>query len=204
MPLESYAAFVGASVLLIAMPGPMVALIVANSLRYGARSGLKTVAGAAAGLSAHLALVGAGLMALLATLGQALTWLKWIAAAYLLYLGLRAILRGVRPGPGRAEDRRRPSARRMFSEAFLVQIANPKLLIFYAAFFPLFLAPDAPIRPQLLLMSGTLLAIEATLDSLWALSAARARRLAANAGRWPSRIAGGVLIAAASLAVVRR
>lgn len=196
MPLDVYLSFAAASALLILMPGPMVALIVANASSGGLRPGLLTVAGAASGLAIHLIAVCLGLAAILASLGEAVFWLKWAGAAYLFYLGLSAILaKAPAFGAGAAPAK---SARRIFTEAFLVQLSNPKVLIFYAAFFPLFLDPSRPALPQLLLMSATFLMIEIALDSAWALGATRARPLLSRAGRWGNRVAGGVLIAAAA------
>lgn len=196
MSLDAYLSFVAASALLILMPGPMVALIVAKAARGGLTPGLLTVAGAATGLCVHLLAVALGLAALLAALGEAVFWLKWAGAAYLLYLGVSALLSRA-TAFGEAAPAREP-ARRTFAEAFFVQLANPKLLIFYAAFFPVFLDPARPAGPQLLLMCATFLAIEIALDSAWALSATRARPFLARAGRWGNRITGGVLIAAAA------
>ena len=203
MPLDLFLSFAAASALLILMPGPMVALIVANSVAGGARAGLITVAGAASAMAAHLVAVCFGLAAVLSALGDAIFWLKWAGAAYLLYLGVRAIL--AKSAAFEEATMAAKSARRTFVEAFLVQLTNPKVLIFYAAFFPLFLAPDRPILPQLLFMSATFLAIEIALDGLWALGATRAREPLKRAGRWGNRVTGGVLIlAAAGMAALRK
>lgn len=203
MPLDLYLGFVAASALLILMPGPMVALIVSNSVSHGLKSGLLTIVGSAAAAIVHLIGVCAGLATLLATMGETLFWLKWAGALYLLYLGIRAIL--AKPhaidGPAGAGK----SVNRILVEAFFVALTNPKSLLFYAAFFPLFIAPDRPVLPQLLIMSASFLTIACALDSCWALAAARARPFLARAGRWTNRVTGGVLIlAAAGLASLRK
>jgi threonine/homoserine/homoserine lactone efflux protein len=204
MNLDLYFAFVAASALLILTPGPMVALIIANSVSYGLGRGLVTVAGSSAAMALHLALVCVGLASLLAGLGEALFWLKWAGAVYLLYLGLRA-LRGPAAPLETAAASQRKSVCRTFAEAFLVSLFNPKVLIFYAAFFPLFVSSAAPAGPQLLILSGTFLAVAMLLDAGWAVFADRARPLLGRAGRWGNRITGGVLIAAAGgLALARR
>lgn len=203
MPVDLYLSFVVASALLILMPGPMVALIAANSAMEGVRGGLLTVLGAASGMIAHLTAVCLGLAAVLAGLGEAAFWLKWLGAAYLLYLGLSAIT--ARAPIFADETGRRKSARRTYFEALIVQLTNPKLLMFYAAFFPLFVSPDRPVGPQLLILSTTFLAIEVVLDSAWALAATRARAFLRASGRWGNRITGVVLIAAAlGTAALRR
>jgi threonine/homoserine/homoserine lactone efflux protein len=196
MSLESYISFVAASALLILAPGPMVALIVANAAGAGLRAGLTTVAGAACGLAIHLGAVCLGLAAALAALGEAAFWLKWAGAAYLFHLGVAA-LRAPAPALGAAGGPEAPR-RRIFVEALLVQLVNPKVLIFYAAFFPLFLDPAKPAAPQLFLMCATFLLIEIVLDSAWAAGATQARPLVKRAGRSGNRVSGGVLIAAAA------
>jgi homoserine/homoserine lactone efflux protein len=189
MPIDLYLSFTVASALLILMPGPMVALIVANSATQGARGGLITVAGAASGMIVHLVGVCLGLAAILSSLGEALFWLKWAGAAYLLFLGISALLSKASvfaEGAGSAK-----AARRTYLEAFFVQLTNPKVLMFYAAFFPLFMSPNHAIGPQLWIMS--------------ALAATRAQPLLRSSGRWGNRITGAVLIAAAvGLATLRK
>jgi homoserine/homoserine lactone efflux protein len=195
MPLDLFLSFAVASSLLIIMPGPMVALIVSNSVTYGSRAGYVTVAGAASGMLVHLAAVCLGLAVALAGLGDAFFWLKWIGAAYLFYLGVAALtartpvaMKGEMPGK---------SGHRLYLEALAVQLTNPKVLMFYAAFFPVFMSPDHPATKQLLIMSMTFLAIEIAIDSMWAFTAVRARRLLEAGGQWTNRVMGMILIAAA-------
>jgi homoserine/homoserine lactone efflux protein len=203
MPVDLYFAFAAASSLLILAPGPMAALIIANSASKGARSGFVTVAGAASGMVVHLTAVCLGLAVALAALGEAAFWLKWAGAAYLFYLGLRVFAAKAPLFSDHPASRK--SARRTYLEAFLVQLTNPKVLMFYAAFFPLFISPDLPTGPQLLIMSATFLGIELVIDSMWALAATRARPLIRSSGRWGNRITGAALIAAAvGLAAVRK
>ena len=203
MPIDLYLSFALASALLILMPGPMVALIVANSVAEGTRGGLITVAGAASGMVVHLVTVCLGLAVVLAGLGEAIFWLKWAGAAYLLYLGVSAFTAKASLFADNTVQAK--SARRTYLEAFLVQLANPKLLMFYAAFFPLFITPNHPAGPQLLIMSATFLAIEVLLDSMWAFAATRSRALLRASGRWGNRVTGVILIAAAlGMAALRK
>lgn len=195
MPVDLYLSFAVASALLVLMPGPMVALIAANSAMGGARGGMVTVAGAASGMVVHLAAVCLGLAAVLSSLGEAAFWLKWLGAAYLLYLGVSAItakapMFSKSGGP-------RKSARKTYFEALFVQLTNPKVLMFYAAFFPLFISSDRPAGPQLLIMSATFLAIEVVIDSMWAFAATLARTWLRASGRWGNRVAGAILVTAA-------
>ncbi|MBT1155565.1 LysE family translocator [Aminobacter anthyllidis] len=195
MPIDLFLSFALASALLILMPGPMVALIVSNSTAFGPRAGLTTVAGAASGMLLHLTAVCLGLGVALAGLGEAAFWLKWLGASYLLYLGLAALAARTPFSVSSAVASK--SSRRLYFEAFAVQFTNPKVLMFYAAFFPVFMSPGYPAATQLVILSATFLAIEIAIDSMWALAAARARGLLASGGHWTNRVVGIVLIAAA-------
>src|SRR6478752_3186555 len=89
MPFDLYLAFVAACVGLIVIPGPNVALIVANSVAHGARYGLMTVVGTAGAMVLQLALLVLGASALLGLLASVFDWLRWLGVAYLVWLGLR-------------------------------------------------------------------------------------------------------------------
>lgn len=204
MPLELYLAFVAASALLILTPGPMVAYVVGTTLSRGLRHGLIAVAGSMLASAIQLAVVAVGLAALLSLAGEAFFWLKWVGVAYLVYLGIKAL----REAPGALDpdgSASTVSERRTFIEAFLVNLTNPKGLLFHGAFLPLFISPSAPAGPQLLLLALTFLVIGGALDTMWALTASRTRPLLMRAGRWRNRVTGGVLLtAAAGLAMVRK
>ena len=88
-PVDLYLAFVAASTVLILIPGPNVSLIVANSIAYGTRYGLLTVAGTSAAIVVQLGLTALGMTAVLGTLAGWFEWLRWVGVAYLLYLGIR-------------------------------------------------------------------------------------------------------------------
>ncbi len=205
MSLELYLAFVAATALLIITPGPVVALIVATSVRWGARNAFWIIAGTASSCVLHMLLVCFGLSALLAQLGEALFWIKWLGAAYLLYLGIRTLREKTTLSPDDLSAPPAKSPRRLFAEGFFVALFNPKPLIFYAAFFPLFISADAPALPQLVLLAATFFAVSVAIDSGWVLTADRARPLFARIGRWGNRVTGGVLImAAAGLALSKK
>lgn len=192
---ELYLSFCAAAAAIIAMPGPMVALILSNSLERGRAGGFATVAGSAAAMLIHLALVCAGLAALLAKAGGGIFWIKWAGAAYLFVLGVQALLK--KP---RAQDAAPAAAKplpRMFGEAFALSLSHPKTLLFYVAFFPLFIDPARPATPQAILLSATFFVIALVGDSLWALAASGARGFLVRAGRWTHLATGAILIAAA-------
>ncbi|MBV9516825.1 MAG: LysE family transporter, partial [Hyphomicrobiales bacterium] len=90
MSLELYLAFVAATAILILIPGPNVALIVANSVAHGSRFGLLTVAGTSSAVIIQLLLTVAGMTTFLSIMANWFEWLRWIGVAYLVYLGIRA------------------------------------------------------------------------------------------------------------------
>ncbi len=202
MPLELYLAFVAASALLVLTPGPMVAYLVATTLSHGLRQGLMALIGSAAASAVQLAIVVAGLSLILSAAGEAFVWLKWIGVAYLVYLGVKAFRE---PADDLAPALTHRSDRRTITEAFFVNLTNPKALLFHGAFLPLFISPSAPATPQLILLAVTFIVVAALLDACWALFAARVQPLLMRIGRWRHRLTGGVLlVAAGGLALVRK
>jgi threonine/homoserine/homoserine lactone efflux protein len=200
---ELYLAFVAASALLILTPGPMVAYLIATALSRGPAHALAAVAGSLIAAAAHLAVAGFGLAIILSAASAAFFWLKWIGVFYLVYLAVKALRAPADDlAPGKAAQ---GSIRRSFAEGLLVNLTNPKTMLFHGAFLPLFMSPSAPAGPQLFLLAVTFLVISGSLDSLWVLTASRSRPLLAKIGRWRHRLTGGVLLtAAASLALMRK
>ncbi len=192
--LGLYLGFVLATAVLILIPGPNAALIVANSVARGTRFGLMTVAGTSAAVVVQLCLTALGLTAVLGALAVWFEWIRWIGVAYLLFLGIRQ-WRAPVVDLTRAVPQPR-SARKVAMRGFLVGLTNPKTLLFYGAFFPQFLDPARPIGPQIGLLCATFLLIAVVLDSGWALAAGRARRLLMARPRLRNRLSGGCLIGA--------
>ncbi len=192
--LDLYLGFVAASAVLILIPGPNVSLIVANSIAYGTRYGLLTVTGTSAAIVVQLALTVLDLTATLGALAGWFEWIRWIGVAYLLYLGVRQ-WRAAQVDLTRTNPQPR-SIRAITLRGFLISLTNPKTLLFYGAFFPQFLSVDAPVGPQVAVLSLTFLAIAAGLDCTWAISAGRVRGFLAIRGRLRNRLSGGCLIGA--------
>jgi threonine/homoserine/homoserine lactone efflux protein len=201
-----FSAFVGATMLLIVIPGPNVMLVISRSMRFGVKAGLITVAGTAFALAQQLTITALGLASAMAVLSGGFEVLRWLGVAYLIYLGVQAW----REPPVLATANGAvtpPKTKRIFLQAVFVAWTNPKLLGFYAAFFPQFIDPALPAGPQLWAMCGAFLVIAIVFDSCYAvvggrlLSAIKSER----AQRIRNRITGGVLIAAGlGLAMVRR
>jgi len=196
-------AFILATTILMLIPGPNVALIVANSVAWGTRYGLLTVAGTAAAMVVQLGLTALGMSAALGALAAWFEVLRWIGVAYLLSLGVRqwrappVDLTRIPPQPR--------SARAIALRGFLVSLTNPKTLLFYGAFFPQFITLDHKLLPQIALLSVIFLAVALLLDGGWAVVAGRARFLLASRGRLRNRLSGGLLMCAGlGLALARR
>ncbi len=196
-------AFVATVVILIAIPGPNVALIAANSVAHGTRYGLLTAAGTATATMVHLCLVVLGMAGLLAVLADWFEWIRWAGVAYLLWIGI-AQWQALAVDLTQAGPQPR-SLRRIYGRGFLVGLTNPKSLLFYGAFFPQFLTADGDLRSQLVVLSITFLVVGTTLDSGWALLAGRLRGVLATRGRLRNRLSGGLLVATGvGLALARR
>ena len=205
MPFDLYLAFVLASAVLILIPGPNVTLLVANSIAYGARRALATLAGTSSAIALQLAVTVLGMTSLMLVLATWFEWLRWAGVLYLVYLGVQQW----RAVPVALEDidRQATATRALFWRGFIVSATNPKTLLFYAAFFPQFVDPASPPLPQLLLMSTTFLGLATVLDGGYALLAGRLRRLFRGRGRarLRNRLTGSLLIGAGlGLALARR
>ena len=198
-----FLAFVLAVTILMLIPGPNVALIVANSVSYGFRYGLLTVAGTSTAMVVQLGLTVLGMTELLGTLGSWFEWIRWIGVAYLVYLG---VAQWRAPPVNLADIAPEPkSARAMFTRALLVSLTNPKTLFFYGAFFPQFVVTSHDVGAQVAILSATFLLLAVLLDGCWALAAGRARGLLATHGRLRNRISGGLLVGAGiGLALARK
>jgi homoserine/homoserine lactone efflux protein len=203
MSLELYAAFVAAVTVLLLIPGPNVALIVANSVAHGRRYGLLTVAGTSTALVVQLAVTALGMTALLSSLAGWFEPIRWLGVAYLVYLGVKQWRAAPVELGGAAADAR--FAARIYGRGFLVSLTNPKTLLFYGAFLPQFVSPDANVARQLAILSVTATVLAIVVDSFWAVLAARLRSLLAVRGTLRNRITGGFLVGAGlGLAVARK
>ena len=201
MPLENWAAFAAASAVLLVIPGPTILLVVSYALGQGWRTALPMSVGVALGDFTAMTLSMLGIGALLAASAMIFTALKWVGAAYLVYLGIKLFRAG---GSLDAEPRTdRVSALRMMAHAWLVTALNPKSITFFVAFLPQFLDRHADFWTQMLIFETTFLALAFANAFGYALVAARARRLVGNplAIRIFNRT-GGTLLVGAGIATV--
>ena len=201
MTLTTYLLYVAAVALLIVTPGPTMLMCMTNAVNHGPRRAMVSVAGAVTAVLGVMALSAMGLGALLAASETAFTIAKVVGAAYLIYLGIRTfrstqVLRDVPAARSRS----------FYLQGFLVGASNPKAVLFFAAFFPQFLNPAAPIVPQFAVLALTFMAFEFTVLTACALGVSRLMPLLKSAGpvRWVNRICGGLFTVMGGLLLLSR
>lgn len=198
--------FVMAGLLLNLTPGPDVLYILTHSLKRGWRTGAVAALGITAGCFVHIAAAALGVSALMAASSTAFSLLKWLGAAYLVYvgvgmLGLKKQPPSVTPPVPEAPSVREtgvPHLKSVFLKGFWTNALNPKVALFFLAFLPQFIAHGAPDK----MMAFVLLGLIFNFNGLWvnlgyaALGAAIAQRFAAlQAGmRWLERVAGTLFV----------
>jgi threonine/homoserine/homoserine lactone efflux protein len=199
-------AFTAAAVALILLPGPNVIFLLARGIGDGRRVALISVAGVETATAVFVLATAAGLSAVIASSAVAFSLLRYGGAAYLIYLGIRALL-----GRGHLElvgptAPRSPSGRRAFAEAFGVGIANPKVAIFFVAFFPQFLDPHRGSTTAQILVLGTIFTVLGLLfDTVWATSAGSVGGWLRRRPGWADRqrlVSGGVYLALGATAAL--
>jgi len=204
MELHVYLAFVVATTIMIALPGPSVLLTVAHSISFGWRPALSTVGGETAGIAVQLIVAAIGLTSLLNVVAEAFEWLRWAGAAYLVYLGIKQWRSA---GDPLKIDTSAVSRTNLFVQGLVITIPNPKSLIFIAAFLPQFIDATRPLGLQFAIIVPTFLAITFTVTSVWALAAGNVRGILSSqrAYKSVSRTAGGLMImAGVGLTLARR
>ncbi|WP_213958060.1 MULTISPECIES: LysE family translocator [unclassified Variovorax] len=192
--------FIAAGWLLNLTPGPDVFYIVSHALRSGTRAGIVAGLGITAGCFVHIGAAALGVSTLLATSAHAFTVLKFIGAAYLLYMGMRMIFAKASPATdlvAMASATAPRSLRAVFMGGFWTNVLNPKVALFFLAFVPQFIAPDVDNKALAFVLLGVLFNVNAIpVNSGWALAGAwMARRDAVQKGmHWLDRIAGAMFI----------
>ena len=196
MSSTSFMAFVLASFALAVTPGPGVLYIVTRTLAQGRAAGIGSVVGVACGNFLNAVGASVGLAALFSVSSLAFTLVKFAGAAYLVYLGIRALRAPAEAAVHGAELRALPAAR-LFREGLMVALLNPKTTLFFAAFLPQFMHGEAPALTQAIGLGAMFVGIAACTDLIYALLAnwlaPRLRRVA-GAPAWGRWIAGLTLI----------
>jgi len=184
-------AFAIASFFLVIVPGPTVTVIVANSLRDGARAGFLNVAGTQAGLLVMLVIVALGLETVVALMADWFFVVKLLGAAYLIWLGIK-LLRS--DGDISGAETRRPRIG-YFWQGVLVILTNPKILVLFGAFIPQFIDPAGSAFWQTLTLGGIFMIVATIFDSLYVLLASKAgAALTQTRVRLVEKVSGSLLI----------
>jgi threonine/homoserine/homoserine lactone efflux protein len=192
LSLHTYLAYLLATIVIVMVPGPTVTLVVASGMRHGARAALLNVAGTLAGIMLVFAVVGVGLASVIAAMGGWFDYIRFIGAAYLVWIGLQMLF----SHGGAAEGAAPPTPRiGFFAQGLLVAISNPKTLFFFGAFIPQFINPAGNTALQTVLYGVIFMAVATIFDGLYAIAGGRAGSwLSRGRIRIAERVAGSFLI----------
>lgn len=205
MSIEHWLAFAAASAVLLAIPGPTILLVISYALTHGRKVATATVAGVALGDFTAMTASMLGLGALLAASATLFTALKWIGAAYLIWLGVKLWRAPVRAQAVGEEPQVEAAARplRIFAHTWLVTALNPKSIVFFVAFLPQFLDLSRPLLSQMVIFEVTFLTLATLNAALYGLLATMARGAIRKPGvqRAVNRTGGSLMIGAGLLSV---
>lgn len=174
--LSTLTLFLAAAVVMLVTPGPAVLYIVARSVDQGRMAGFVSALGAGVGTLFHIAAAAVGVSALLLSSALAFSVVKYLGAAYLIYLGVRTLL--AREEIVRPEVEKRRDLSRIFYQGVLVNLLNPKTALFFFAFLPQFIdATKGAVAAQIVFLGLVFIAVGLASDSVYAL-------LAGTVGGW--------------------
>ncbi len=202
MSFEHWIVFVAASAVLLAIPGPTILLVISYALGHVRKSASATVAGVALGDFTAMTASMLGLGALLAASAALFTVLKWIGAAYLIYLGAKLWRAPVADRTVAEEEAPVERPLRIFLHTYVVTALNPKSIIFFVAFLPQFLDLARQLLPQMMIFETTFLILATLNAATYALMASMARKTIRRPAvqRAVNRTGGTLMIGAGLLA----
>ena len=200
MTAEVWVSYVVVVLALMSTPGPSQLLMLSNSLQDGPRRASFTAFGDLTANSLQMLIAGLGLASVINRYPYSLTVVKWMGAAYLVWLGIQMIRQAKAGASGVQQGRKLRPLTALWFQGFVTSAANPKAIVFFAALFPLFIAPDKPFTPQFLALSATYLALDAIFLSVYGTFACWvASRLVGQTKQWVERSGGIFMILAALL-----
>jgi len=192
---ETLMLFILAAVLLLITPGPAVIYIVARSVSQGSMSGLVATCGVHVGTLVHIVAAAYGVSRLLMTSTTAFNVVKYVGAAYLIYLGVRSFLGKPEPDSGSSGEPERKALWAIFRESILVNVLNPKTALFFFAFLPQFVdsTGGSSVASQIIVLGLIFIAVGILSDGLYAVFAgALGDRLKRTGNRYGKYITGTV------------
>ena len=197
MSIETWLAFVAASMILTMTPGPSILLGVVHSINYGVK---RTVATALGDISANflqMMLVAAGLGVIIASSALAFQVIKWFGVLTLIYMGIKMFL-SKPPIVNTQENQADASPKNLFINGFLVAAGNPKAIVFFTAFFPQFIDPSQPLIYQMAILCPTMAILDFTWVMLYAASAKRFLGFLKAKPLFLNRVGGSALLGASA------
>jgi len=196
MNIETWLAFVAASLVLTMTPGPSILLGVVHSMKYGARKTVLTALGDISANFLQMLLVAIGLGVVIASSELAFTIIKWFGVVTLLYMGLKMVLSKSVQLQTEEFSHDSVPARKLFVSGFFVAAGNPKAIVFFTAFFPQFIDPAQPLFPQMAIMCPTMAVLDFTWVMLYALSAKKFLGFMKSHPMYLNQVGGSALVAA--------
>lgn len=207
MEFHVWLAFASASIALLLIPGPTVLLVLSYAISQGKRVAVATAAGVALGDLVAMSASLAGLGALVLASAELFSLLKWVGAAYLIYLGIKLYRSAATASLDPVEDVADAAAGRVFAHAAAVTALNPKSIVFFIAFVPQFINPQATLLPQFGILIATFVGFAALNALAYALLGDKLRQRIRHPAVMPmlTRLGGGALVAmGVATAAIRR
>lgn len=206
MELEIWLTFMAASMVLLLIPGPTILLVLSYALTQGRKVALASALGVATGdlLAMSASLIGLGTLVLASA--SLFSLLKWIGAAYLIYLGIQLLRHPPKQGLGTSQTEGAISAKKVFGHTMTVTALNPKSIAFFIAFVPQFIDPTVSIAPQFAILIASFVSLAALNVMIYALLADRMRQRISQTKtlRFVNRLGGLTLIGMGLLTVTLR
>ncbi|MES2784118.1 MAG: LysE family translocator [Pseudomonadota bacterium] len=198
--------FAIAAFILAITPGPGIAYVVARTVASGRKEGLASCLGTGLGGMLHVLAAALGLSVLVAQSAFAFSLVKYLGAAYLIYLGIRILLRK-QAKPASTHPVATQGVQRALLEGVVVEALNVKTALFFLAFLPQFVSPSEPLVPQLILLGTICVALNTIVDVVAVFAAHRLLRSDAvrdARALWLTRISGGTMIALGTMLALTR
>jgi homoserine/homoserine lactone efflux protein len=198
MSIEIWLAYIGTVLVLMSTPGPSQLLMLSNSIGNGFRRSIATAAGDLSANFLQMSVASIGLVSAMQNSREFFIIIKWVGVAYLLYLGFKQIV--TKADNQLQQKRNLRSIKSLYWQGFITSAANPKAVIFFAALFPQFINPTAPLLSQFAVLSSTYIVMDGIFLCCYGKSAEWiSNKLRSSGGHYINQISGSFLIGAAIL-----